>query len=532
MVLIGMCLSRNVYSLSNAMLLFQNPETVYVTFLVAYEDNAFKIDKVADELMKQKKAALWYHPDPYWPFSMVAFATEFPEWNNTFPRSTVYPNKGFNMARLRVAVLARLPHIRDLQAKRDRLTLDKRRPNDIRPPIQRADSGSKAASNQSINKPKSSIAGRDASESGPGASTHAESDDVEIQDMDFDAPTITDEPAQIESSQEKLEHQLQTSSGDFIRDEHGVVRSRTITDPRLRGRVSSLPKTNGETESVSNATAKQAATAKAPIVPEPVTSPAIEEPGERVETQATPQPLNADTPPAISSKNQAQTNPDSTLAALAKLNGLQLDRALNENLGLTFREIITDLATKQLPPPHVVYINMPPSLSTDCEIIKRWIYENRGIPFTNKYDEDWDRYISLATAGGVYLVCCKPRHLLLFIEKTDNMKVSPEFEEFRKIPKFREVLKSPVNIFRICLKAPIRKALSGSDHLQQLFPYGRCILLTESFLRYNPDSVLHFLGWYETKVIGVREPGTWKVHLRPDVRHWLFAMSKRSKDER
>ena len=59
-------------------------------------------------------------------------------------------------------------------------------------------------------------------------------------------------------------------------------------------------------------------------------------------------------------------------------------------------------------------------------------------------------------------------------------------------------------------------------HLFRLFPHGGVLLLTESFILYQPYETLRMLMWFRLDHIPCKVPGTWKLAFRPRVREWLL----------
>lgn len=91
-------------------------------------------------------------------------------------------------------------------------------------------------------------------------------------------------------------------------------------------------------------------------------------------------------------------------------------------------------------------------------------------------------------------------------------------------------LRNQINIFNISLSKPITST-SDRDHIERLFPHGGVILLTEDLMRHDPDNAILITAWFRD-YISKRNPGSWKMYLRPDIQRWLLKMHEESGDDR
>ena len=64
--------------------------------------------------------------------------------------------------------------------------------------------------------------------------------------------------------------------------------------------------------------------------------------------------------------------------------------------------------------------------------------------------------------------------------------------------------------------------IRGHPHLVRLFPQGGIILLTISLIMYHPYEALRILRWFRFYHLPSKQPGSWKVAIRPRIHAWLL----------
>ena len=102
------------------------------------------------------------------------------------------------------------------------------------------------------------------------------------------------------------------------------------------------------------------------------------------------------------------------------------------------------------------------------------------------------------------------------------------FFNYEDVSDLANILLQPyINIFNISLRGPVDDALNC--HLQQLFPCGGVILMTEDFITRETSNALTVIEWFR----GMSTQSThWKIFFRPNVQQWLFDLFDTWKDEK
>ena len=91
-------------------------------------------------------------------------------------------------------------------------------------------------------------------------------------------------------------------------------------------------------------------------------------------------------------------------------------------------------------------------------------------------------------------------------------------------------MRRPINVFRTSLSIPLSHS-SYKPHLERIFPHGGVVLMTEDFIRHDPDNALAIVIWFREHV-RTKFPGTWKMFMRPNIQGWLLDMDSHSEHDK
>jgi chromo domain-containing protein 1 len=83
----------------------------------------------------------------------------------------------------------------------------------------------------------------------------------------------------------------------------------------------------------------------------------------------------------------------------------------------------------------------------------------------------------------------------------------------------QKAIRRPFNFWTFSLAKPLENA-DRPVHFQRIFPQGAVILLTEEFMKREPDATIITLAWFND-FIKRKLSGSWKIMLRPSVLSWL-----------
>ena len=83
-----------------------------------------------------------------------------------------------------------------------------------------------------------------------------------------------------------------------------------------------------------------------------------------------------------------------------------------------------------------------------------------------------------------------------------------------------------MNVFQFDLAKKFTLDHYGNEaYIQRLFPHGGAIILSEEIMLKQPETSLAIIQWFEAWV-HKKFPGTWKLVVRPNIRHWLLLRSR------
>ena len=104
-----------------------------------------------------------------------------------------------------------------------------------------------------------------------------------------------------------------------------------------------------------------------------------------------------------------------------------------------------------------------------------------------------------------------------------------EYRRYANIPGLAQLLKSQSQVPRskrdsLCklniFAVSISHEVGPSEYMERVFPYGMCILVTEALMRNAPKTAIAVFRWFLRTIQG-KQPGTWKLLVRPNIRSWL-----------
>ncbi|KAK2766217.1 hypothetical protein FQN54_007733 [Arachnomyces sp. PD_36] len=159
---------------------------------------------------------------------------------------------------------------------------------------------------------------------------------------------------------------------------------------------------------------------------------------------------------------------------------------------------------------HAFYLNFPDHVQAEFELMSLFLKKNGTVIYSNRVADDWEKFSRTVRVGTV-----------LFHR---------EFREYEQMRGLYDLLRKQISVFNISLSKPIT-CTSDRDHIERLFPHGGVVLLTEDFMRHDTDNAILITAWFR-EYNNRKQPGTWKMYLRPDIQRWLLKMDEEREDDK
>ncbi|PGH17718.1 hypothetical protein AJ80_04726 [Polytolypa hystricis UAMH7299] len=189
---------------------------------------------------------------------------------------------------------------------------------------------------------------------------------------------------------------------------------------------------------------------------------------------------------------------------------VDLVQVFEKDCGVTWDKLSHVNSEKKRTRARSFYVHFPLEFDAEFQLVMKFLEQFNAATFTNHHEGDWTRFTRTISYGTV-----------LFHQN---------FINYQDMPGLSFLLRQPVNVFNISLLTPIH-GVHPPIHLQQLFPHGAVILMTEDFMIHETKVALEWIQWFGD-YSRTKSPGTWKMFFRPNVQRWLLELDNTWPDDR
>ncbi|KAL4907421.1 hypothetical protein BDW74DRAFT_189809 [Aspergillus multicolor] len=210
------------------------------------------------------------------------------------------------------------------------------------------------------------------------------------------------------------------------------------------------------------------------------------------------------TPPQALPRGHIGSEPTEAKAGLTKE---ELDKLFFKRFGITFKKLAFSNGTdkrNQNKAFFVWYPNNPQAVKDEERQLTDFLKNHTVMCFNDSVAGDWEKFMKMVwenTYQGV----------VLFHES---------IVQYDKIPQLGKVIRRSTNFWKVSLAKPIQHP-DPPLHAQRLFPHGGVYLLTEDFMVREQVAAMIILQWFY-EFSRKKNPGTYKLMLRPGIMNWLL----------
>ncbi|RDW70733.1 putative Chromo domain protein Chp1p [Aspergillus mulundensis] len=194
----------------------------------------------------------------------------------------------------------------------------------------------------------------------------------------------------------------------------------------------------------------------------------------------------------------------------AELSKEELDKLFLTRFGITFEKLTFSNGTDKRNQTKVFYIWYPDdsqAVKDEEKQLTNFLGKHKQLWFTNstnRLDKGWEKFMNLVTGNTMHGV-------VLFHQS---------IVQYNKLPQLVRAIRRTTNFWKVSLAKPIQY-LDPPLHVQRLFPHGGVYLLTEDFMVHEQVAAMIILQWFH-EYSRKKNPGTYKLMLRPDIMNWLL----------
>lgn len=187
-------------------------------------------------------------------------------------------------------------------------------------------------------------------------------------------------------------------------------------------------------------------------------------------------------------------------AVIGANSGFDLDVLFRDQLSITFKQLAAINAEETVGKTFYVVLPSEENTRAEGDVVIKFLKKHRGIVFSNRIPEDWERFTGLGKSG-----------IVMFHRS---------FCDYHALPSLTDLLHKPFSFWVWSLSTPI-DYFRPPTYFQRIFPHGGVILITEDFMNHDPHGTRMILSWF-SDWSRKKFPGSWKIMMRPDVLNWLL----------